>query len=372
MTSLILIVSAIITIILIASVFIMQTKKDKNNKLRMIKQGKLIHKVLKGKDYWYKYNLNTNNSKKIFYIQVLLETKCNFKISKETKFDRFFIKRGIASKIMTNEPEFDDKFYISSNNDRFTRDIFSNSKNRRIVKNIFREGFTDIILKKSFLTARIFPYKSKDILKDEIIESTAESLQELSDSIKKLNFQEDININRKRNQLLIFLIPVLIEIIGLILITAGFIKYTPLDTGSVLFSSLKYTIPISFIFLWWVTRILKGKSTSHRELLILFFISFSAFPIAGAGITVFFNGYLDKSEPSVFKVPIVKKYITVSKNVKHYHIKVRSWRPEERTETLSVSYRDYNSIILNRANVKVVTRKGYYNFEWIVDHQILY
>lgn len=373
LTSIVIILIAIIVFISIALVIIIVSKKNKGKE--NIKQGVFNHKTINGKYYWFRINTRTNKSKRFFNVLVNTDTKINFKISKETKFNRFFVKRGITSKIITNDFEFDERFYIASNMDNQIRNIFSNSKNREIIKKLFNEGFTDIILKRGKLTARIFPYKEKVILDEAKIEIIAKKLFELSDNIQKTSTSENIAVVKgiRAIKIIAFSIPILLEIFSLVIIIIGFVKYKPLDTGTILFAYIKYSIIASIVYIWFITTMIKGRSNSHRELILIFFLTFSAFPLTGAGVTVFLNGYLDKSEPSVFTVSVINKYYTRSKNGKHYYyIKVRSWRKEEISESLSVSCNVYNSIINNKSKVKIITKKGYYNFEWIVRYQILY
>ena len=121
------------------------------------------------------------------------------------------------------------------------------------------------------------------------------------------------------------------------------------------------------LFTWFSIRLLKGRSSSHRELIAVFFIALFAFPLAGFGYRGFLNGALDDGPAAVHQVIVLNKYYSKSKNSYTYYAVVNSWRKTESTEKLRISKSFYNYLNPGSSTITVTTKPGRFGFEWIVD-----
>jgi WD40 repeat protein len=147
----------------------------------------------------------------------------------------------------------------------------------------------------------------------------------------------------------------------------SFRKYKPLDQGKVFVDSLKFSLPLLVLFTWFSIRLLKGRSSSHREFIAVFFIALFAFPLAGFGYSGFLNGALDDSPPAVHQVIVLNKYYSRSKNNYTYYAVVNSWRKPESTEKLNISKSFYNYLQPGSSTITITTKPGKFGFEWIVE-----
>ncbi|WP_340599194.1 hypothetical protein [Bdellovibrio sp. GT3] len=79
-----------------------------------------------------------------------------FKLTKESKLDRWFKKWGFADEIQTRDLQFDELIYIASDNTGFMRKIQSDSECRGLITELFSHGCLWIAGSGGFIQAR-FP-----------------------------------------------------------------------------------------------------------------------------------------------------------------------------------------------------------------------
>ena len=132
-------------------------------------------------------------------------------------------------------------------------------------------------------------------------------------------------------------------------------------------TTLKFSAPSFLFFLIIALKLIKGRSCSHRELIIILVLSLVAFPGAGMGLGAFLNGWLDQSGSTSHVVLVMEKYTTSTKNGKNYHLALKSWRKNKYSESLRVSSGEYMRVKPDITKMKIVTKPGYYGFEWVVD-----
>jgi hypothetical protein len=135
--------------------------------------------------------------------------------------------------------------------------------------------------------------------------------------------------------------------------------------------SLYYSLPLCFVLLALAFVLLKGRSRSHREFIIVAMIVLSGIPLSGAGARMFFNGYLDISEPATYTVETVSKYVSRSDDSTSYHLLLSSWRSAGDTEKLSVSSSEFDSVVPGQTRVAVTTKAGRYGYEWVSSYRIV-
>jgi hypothetical protein len=324
--------------------------------------------------YHYKFFHGSQHSPPSFSISLECFSRGTFKISKESKVDKFFKRLGIAVEIATHDPSFDERFYINTDDKEFSSFIFRKSASRKAVSHIFDKGFTQVQQSKKELKASWTPYRAKAAMNRQEVEEIVSQLYSISRDVLSapMPSYEETASGWKINRFFVFAIPIISGILGLVSIIVGFKNYTPLDRWSLISSTLKYSIPIFIFFIWLSAKLLKGRSSSHLELIAVFFIALVTFPLFFAGSKVFLNGYLDTSEPTTHQVLAVNKYYTTSKNSKSYYVVVRSWRDKEGTETekLGIPRSVYRRINPNSTTMEIVTKEGKFNYQWIYSTRI--
>ena len=344
--------------------------------IRALKAGRKVTGTVDGTDYRCEYFPGGKNAPASFKISIECASPGSFRVQKETKFERFFKNIGISAEIETGDREFDFSFYITGSMPEFASDFFAAPEKREGVRKIFEQGFTRIELDGKGMTASWTPFQlngsSQDAVDERLIKTLVSHLAVLAasmpDSSKYLTGPRDATWKAKRA--LAFGIPITLEMVGLPALALGFIKFKPLNMGQIVLDSLVYSVPLLLVFLGLAVVLVKGRASSHRELIIVACLALFAFPLSGVGVETFCNGWLDSLEPSSHTVTVVDKYISKSDKSTNYYLVLESWRDRSEVEKLSISSREYQSAEPRVSRVTIVTKPGRFGHEWIVSREL--
>ena len=330
--------------------------------------GKEVPGIYNGRDYFQLYNPGGKNVPSSYTIKIECSSSGIFSVGRETGFDRFFKSLGVTREIQTGDKDFDQKFFINTNALEFTRAFFMNPEKCLSVKNIFEHGFTKVEHDGKTMAAICSPVQFKEPLDQTAIQKIVSFLVELSEHINEHPDEGAFQVNKgwKIKRIAAFSIPILLFMVGIPTFFFGLFEYTPLDKWELFLRTLKFSGPSFLFFLIIALKLIKGRSSSHRELIIILILSLVAFPGAGMGLGTFLNGWLDQSGSTSHEVLVMEKYTTSTKNGKNYHLVLKSWRKNRYSEKLQVSSSEYARVKPDRTKMKVVTKPGYYGFEWVV------
>jgi hypothetical protein len=373
--SIIVMIVATLFIIITLIIVLVALKKSRQRKQKLdsdaIKKGETGGGTVNGIDYTFRHFRGTHQVPPSFSVTVECPEGYAFKITKETAFDRFFKRLGLAVEVTTHDPSFDDNYYIAADNSMFAREYFGKSEHRRIIDKLFQAGFNQLQLKGRKLTALWMPYRLKTPPTREEVDEIAASLGTLREKIPTMPPEQPPGIPVwKFKRAVAFTVSILAVVTGLISMMTGLLEYTPLDGGTMFLDSLKYSLPLLVLFIYATIRMIRGRSASHREFVAIAVIALIGFPLAGFGYEATFNGVLDQSEPRHHEVLIIKKFISRSKNSKSYYLVVESWRKGTQTEKLKSNFRTYQKVTVNESRAIVVTKPGKFNFEWLESYRI--
>jgi len=329
--------------------------------------GKEITDTCNGTDYYQLFTPGGKNVPSSYKIKIECSSSGFFCIGRETGFDRFFKSLGIANEIQSGDKDFDNKFFIETDAVNFTRTYFMSSEKRRAVDSILDHGFTKVEHDGKTMTAICSPVQFKKPLDETVIQKVVSSLILLAQNINEHPGEDIAQLNKgwKAKRTVAFTIPVLLYIVGIPTFLIGLFNYTPLDKWALFLTTLKYSVPSFLLFLTVAVKLIKGRSTSHRELIIILILSLISFPGAGMGLGTFLNGWLDQSAATPHLAIVMKKYTTSSKNGKNYHVVLKSWRENKYSESLRVSSSEYGRAKPDKTRMRIVTKPGHYGFEWI-------
>lgn len=365
------VLAAIIAII----VHVVRKQKIKNMLLReqgFLEKGAKGNGDYEGIEYSYYHFQGGKNAPPYFKVSVDCPGGGSFKITRENRFDRFFKKLGICVELDTRDQEFDDNFFITTDTVGFAREYFSKPEKRRAVMDIFAKGFSQVLYegKKQELTATWNSYPRGRDMEIKTVEEIALSLGQLSREVPNIYEQDIIEIAAlKQKRFFSAAVPIFLLIAGIIGMIFGFSVYRPLDEGKAVLNSLQYSIPLLILFLFVSVNLLRGRSSSHRELIGIWVLSIFAFILGGIGGEITLNGWLDKGKPMVHEVDVINKYTSRSKNNTTYHVVVKSWRKSEYSEKLMVNANLYDELEAGQSKMIITTKPGKFGFEWLVDYQ---
>ncbi|MGE5343470.1 MAG: hypothetical protein ACM3SY_18530 [Candidatus Omnitrophota bacterium] len=321
-----------------------------------------------GISYAYKHYPGSKNSPPSFMVVINCPSPSTgaFKVTRETGFDRFCKHLGLCVELNTNDPEFDDMFYITTNMLYFTRQYLDDAEKRRLIRNIFDKGFNEVKFEGQTITATWHSFPRGNTMDIKTVEEIVAALSGMSTNIPYATEPEAAPWKSKR--VFAFAIPILLLVTGVICLIVGLSSYLPLDTGKVFMDSLKYSVPLWIIFVWMAIQLLKGRSSSHREALAVFILSIFAFSIGSFGIETTLNGVMDAQSPCTHVVNVMEKYSVRGKHSYSYYAVVRSWRAGESTEKLKIHKSLYHDLNPGISKMGITTKPGHFGFEWLVNY----
>ncbi len=351
--------------------------KERQNVLKQVSQswnipdlqsGKIYQAVYEGMEYEYEYFAGTRKYPSYFKIRIKCLSKGEFVIGKESKLDAWARNVGISCEIQTGDVQFDEEFYIRTNSVDFTTAYFFLPQKREAVKDLFRLGFNKLKHDGKILEMTMQPFDSPESRNPTFIPEVVRRIKILGENIPE-GYPENLiggMSHWKVKRTVVFSVMGIVLAVGIVGSIVGTFLYLPLDDGDILLFSLKYSMSWFAIFLVLAVIFLKGRSSSHTELMGVFFLGLLGFVFAGNGLLVLANGYFDTAPESYHDSVVVDKYITDSRDSTNYHIRVKSWREGKSSETLSVLKGEYDRAAVGKTIVHVVTKPGKYGFEWLV------
>jgi hypothetical protein len=370
------VIAAFVMVVIIV-IFYQRRKQNKvltriGQALGAVKSGRVMSAVFAGTEYRFEHYPGSKNAPSFFRIFVDCPSSGEFKIVQEKGFDRFGKSIGLASEIQTGDPGFDDQFYIITDAVDFTSAYLMEVQKRQDIQNINRLGFNEILHDGKIMEVRRTPFKMKQELDSSFVTAVLPLVQSLS-RLQTLHFYPKTfgeTVNWKARKITAIAVPAVLLGGGIASWIWSDQQFPPLDSFELLMDSLKTSLPSLGVFLCCAIGLLRGRSTAHRDLLVVLMLALFAFPLAGVGLETALNGWLDTAQAAAHETLVVEKYTTRSKQTTHYHVRVKSWRPHVQTEKLSVRAETYRAITPLQTKMVTVTKPGHLGFEWLVSHSI--
>jgi len=366
------IIDIAIVLVIIRSVRRKRTQETIYSNSEKLARGASGENTYNNIPYRYKHFRGTDKIPPYFSITIPCASSGMFTVTKESKFDRFFKKMNICTEISTQDPDFDNNFFIATDTIPFTRTFLENARSRQAIQTLFNLGFNHLKHDGKNLIATWNNYPRHTQMEVATMESAVAALSapyEILPQIATLEAQ-DFQSGWRFKRIFTFVFTIGIAVTGLLTMVLMLTQYAPLDSGKMFLNSLKFSIPFFIFFLWNAVQLLKGHSTSHRLLIAVFFIALVGFPLAGFGYTGFLNGIMDKNPAAVHTVTVTEKYYTKNKNSYSYYAVVDSWRQEGKTENLGVSESFFDSLEPGESSLTVLTKPGEFGYEWLVSFHI--
>lgn len=371
---------AIAAVVVGAVIFlaIRQHRTQKRFMRRLVKavgatrSGAVMTANYQGAKYYFYYFPGSKNSPCYFEVGIDCPSLGEFEISREGRADRFFKDVGVSAEIQTGDPEFDREFYIISERPDFASAVFALPEKRVAAQLIFRLGFNSVQLEGESLRARWSPFQPKDEVASSFITAVVPLLTTLAKDLPVIPqpLSRVESSGWKTKKVAAFATPFALLALGVVFMIMGLRWYPPLDQGTLFLDSFRFSVPLLVLFLWFAARMVKGRASSHKDVISIFFISLLTFPLAGFGSELFLNGRLDSATATAHTVGVSGKYTTRSKNGTNYHMALDSWRTAGETEDLNIARSLYERIVPGRTLTTVITKPGRFSFEWVVGYHV--
>jgi len=145
--------------------------------------------------------------------------------------------------------------------------------------------------------------------------------------------------------------------------------YPPLDRWELFLTSLSYAIPAFIVSAFIAVYLLRGRSSSHREWLLVLLLSAPGFLSSGYGLFGALNGWLDPGPAATHVVGVQDRW-TTDGDSNTYTVALDSWRTPGAREEIMVPRALYESTRPGVSRLELVTRPGRFGFEWTVSFRL--
>jgi len=328
--------------------------------------------MLDSNEYRYRYYAGSNNSPSGFRVEIDAASEGSFKVAREGRFDRLAKRLGITTEIQTGDRDFDEDFFITTSDNEFAQSFFSSSDKRRAIRDIFEKGFNRIEHDGQTMVAICSPFKMDERIDESLLRQLASDLVTLAQRMPHISqapLWSGPSSTWKTRRILAFSMAILVSILGAAAVFIGLSRYRPFDLLSVFLDSLKWSLPACVVYVALAVSLLKGRSTSHRELVIVVPIALTGLILGGWGGEMVCNGYLDTSEVTTHRARVVLKTESRSKNGTTYRAHVASWR-NTGSEKIRVTHAEYRAIRKNQTVLALDTKPGRLGFEWLKEYRL--
>lgn len=373
---LILIAAALVAAVLIAR-YALRRKRALNQLASQfghedLKSGTAYEGQLNGCTYYYEYYAGSKNRPSYFRIWLECPAEGSFRLGREGWLVGLFKWLGISMEIQTGDSRFDREFYIQTDMVNFTRRFLASPDTREAIRRIHASGYPEFSLDGEIIEARRSPFTplkgTADLETDTVVRELKWLAGQVPEESREPRLAGMPAWKLRRN--VVYVLTGFGAAAGLGLTLLGLHRYTPLRAMDVFTFSLGYVVPAFLVFTVISVHLLKGRSSSYKDVLSNLLFSLIGFPLTGFGGTMVLNGALDETDVVYHDARVTGKHYTTSRNTRSYYLEITSWNGNAGGEQVRVSHGVYHRAKVGRSVLTVGTRAGRLGFEWITDYRI--
>ncbi len=337
-----------------------------------LKSGTTYEGEQNGHKFYYEYFSGSKNRPSCLRIWLDCPSQGGFRITSEGRLDGFFKRLGITEEIQTGDVEFDRLFFIRTDHVASTRVYLDVPETREAVKSIHRQGFGEISHDGNIMQAKISPFTASEsqvaFNHGAVVDDLLQLTRRIPEQTQEPRFAGMAGWKFRRNA--VYAVNAVVAAGGMGLMFWGLSSYTPLHAFEVFTYSTKFSIPALLLCGVIMVYMLKGRSSSHTDLLINLAIAAIGLPLAAFGSATVVNGRLDDASTQYHDSEVIGKRYSTSRDSKNYYVALKSWNPDRSEEEIRVTASLYRRVKAGETVMTIGTRPGYLGFEWIVDYGI--
>jgi hypothetical protein len=298
-----------------------------------------------------------------------------FGLARETSFDSFFKKLGISKEIQTNNKEFDETVYITSDSDNFSNLICSNENLQRYVVMFLEDQGKKIFCDKENISFHFHGDVS-------VNESAKEQFFQIVIELQKIDrqFRETKQDNFEKK--VVFTEAVLWSFAGYVIATYVSNNFLADKYGMDDFVDLWQGIKVSIgffctllvILVFWIAAWFKGSSRGHRIIAESFLLLTLTLPFGSYYAVIDLNSLLDTKRCLKFERKVLKKnYVWHSGRHSRgysYHLDVAPTQSTDPNtvqvslpESIEIEKSDYEEILEGQI-VEIEIGQGFFYVPW--------
>lgn len=286
-----------------------------------------------------------------------IESPAPLTLRSEKKLDRTGKRLGLNREIQTGDADFDQIVYLETEApDALVLAALSDPITRAGVMKCLALGASEIVLEKTGNLCLTLPLTSENLITPSRIAALLDTLGAAAEAIPPLQ-------GEGRHRSSVGVIPT-VAVLGAL--AAWPLFYLVDWLWKPIRSDLYWTAFFGGLVLWLVSmpilaRILRGRSTSLRDLATSVIALAFGFPLGGADLLLTLNAVLDGSPPEEHATQVTNLHRRSGKN-SAYFVTVSSWHPGEATIEIQINSSVYSTLAVDQ-RVVVTTGKGLFGWE---------
>ena len=319
-----------------------------------------------------RFDIVLHGKSKRFPIELKLGTDCfsagSFKVTREGFLEKLFKGIRVSSEIQTGDSLFDATCYISTETEPFAASYFGMPEKRGAILDLMEMGFREVRLDGKQLCLRLHTQEMAQKPPTSLLNDAAVLMSNLATDIpvhvQRSTHPATISVSFKQWSVIGGASAILLA--GIVAVVWADAFFWPLSPWTVFLDSLKYTLAPLGIFMFLAVMLLKGRSSSHLEIIAAVTIAMVGFPMAGFGTEIIINGEFDTAPIITHKVNVTRKYTQVYKTSTTYWTEVESWRSQVETEEVAFPRHIWEGIQPGTTLLFCDTKPGRLGYEWLL------
>jgi hypothetical protein len=303
-------------------------------------------------------------------LRVSVPTSCReeFAISRQTWYDRFAKRIGLALELHSGDPAFDDECYIRTEATEFVRAFVDDPDKRQAIRALRHLGFTEIALRDGEFQANWTGFDPAKNDQADLLADAATYVSMLAENLPmpEPTLDENPSSSRQAANVTLWLLA-----LGIGPAFLWVFWYKPVFVSELILAALPIVIPTYLIFLWLAGLLLRGTSTSHDRWARLCGVGLITFALGGTGVVAAANAMFDTAESKLHTTTVVNKRSSRGKSSTTYYVACNSWRPGGEQVEFTVSSSEYSRVILGQSRIEVTVSPGWLGVEWIVARNLV-
>jgi hypothetical protein len=296
-------------------------------------------------------------------VRVPAETPVPLRFKRETWFDRFGKRVGVACECQTGDAKFDDEVYVRGPSAGYAEQVLEDGDKRLAVRALLHHGMREVRLTGTHAEAAWQGFDPATDDRPEFTQEAAAGLFVLADRLPAEDPDYEVRQTHWHATWHVVLWAVAIALAASI---AFVFVYKPVHGDEVFWTGLRLFAVTYPLFGVIAALALRGASTSHDLLWPLLLVGVVLIGLGSIGSVAAMNGVADSSQPRERKVTVSDKRTHRGRRGSRSHsVVVRDWNRPGKTLSFRVSRSEFRQTVPGRSQMELVTRRGWLDIEWL-------
>lgn len=300
-----------------------------------------------------------------FSLSVELPTQCSFTLRSETSSDEQAEDLGLASDIVTGDPQFDKRYHVDTDDTEFASAYFASPKKREALYALIAAGWGRLNLDEGRLQVDWDDYSFEEKSDTAFVAAALPHLAVLASELPETSRVKPAEFLSIKAVSGFFGLALSGAFFGFVALRISFHQLEPIDSGEFFLATLPYTGTAWAVLVILAARLLKGKTWFLGGLSQAAIATAVLLGVGGYWGGVYWNASRCAAPPAPHATVVTHKHVYRGKNSPKHYVHLRSWR-RDGDEVLEVSRHVYELADKGCA-ATVYTKPGALSYGYITD-----